>query len=173
MTERVAADAVGWASALRGHEGIRAELLGEGPLKVGARRHRPRLAHTLRRISAERRDGFYRGLVAEEIVALLRRLGGLHTTEDFEGFSGYYAVPISTQYRGYDVLVCPPPSLGSVALEILALLSRLNLSGVPPLSPRRLHLTIEAARLAYADRRRFLPNGDHCATAVALLDPNE
>ena len=96
VTERVAADAVGWASALRGHEGTRAELLGEGPLKVGARRHRPRLAHTLRRISAERRDGFYRGLVAEEIVALLRRLGGLHTTEDFEGFSGYYAVPIST-----------------------------------------------------------------------------
>lgn len=168
--ERVAHDWAKLASILGRDPGSRAEFLGTGaPPKPGAIHRRPALAATLKRIAAEGRDGFYRGPVAEDIVATLQSLGGLHTLEDFASFRGEYMTPIATNYRGVDLLMCPPPSLGLVTQAALNILSRFDLAGLDPLSAERMHLAVEAARLAYAERSRLPADGADAAAAVAEI----
>lgn len=116
----------------------------------------PLLAKTLSRIAEKGRDGFYKGKVAEDLVAYLKSLGGLHCMEDFEKARGEYVDPIATHYQGYEVLECPPNGQGLTALIMLNILAELGVSGTDPLSVDRLHLEIEAARLAYQERNRYV-----------------
>ncbi|MCX7353418.1 MAG: gamma-glutamyltransferase family protein [Alphaproteobacteria bacterium] len=164
--ERVARDWTSLSPILARDPGSKGEFLASGaPPKPGTIHRRPALAATLKRIAAEGRDGFYRGPVAEDIVATLRALGGLHTLEDFAAFQGEYVATVATTYRGVDLLMCPPPSLGLVTQAALNILSHFDLAGLEPLSAARLHLAVESARLAYAERSR-LPADGVDATAV-------
>ncbi|MEN8244111.1 MAG: gamma-glutamyltransferase [Thermodesulfobacteriota bacterium] len=116
----------------------------------------PLLAETLSRVAEKGRDGFYRGRVAEDIVAYLNSLGGLHSMADFENARGEYVDPISTAYRGFEVVQCPPNGQGLTALIMLNILSELGAPGLDPLSVDRLHLEIEAARMAFQERNRYV-----------------
>ena len=116
----------------------------------------PLLADTLSQIAAQGRDGFYKGAVARDLVSLLRSLGGLHSMEDFETAQGEYAEPISSFYRGYEVVECPPNGQGLTALILLNILTEFGMPEGDPLSADRLHLEIEAARLAYQERNRYV-----------------
>ena len=116
----------------------------------------PLLGKALEYISKKGREGFYEGWIAEDIVKFLRDKGGLHTLEDFEKAKGDFVTPIKTIYRGYEVWECPPNGQGIIALEILNILSGLDLNKLEPLSAERLHLEIEAARIAYRDRDAIL-----------------
>jgi len=118
----------------------------------GSLHKQPALAKTLEIIAAKGRAGFYEGSVAEAIVAHLRDLGGLHSVDDFAAAEGEFVTPIKTDYKGYDVYECPPNGQGIVALEILNILSGFDLTKLDPSSAERLHLEIEATRLAYGDR---------------------
>ncbi len=124
---------------------------GESP-PAGAVHRQPELAETLRRIAAEGRDGFYTGRVAEDMVDLLRARGGLHTLDDFAAAAGEYVTPIRTRYRGFDIVECPPNGQGIIALIMLNVLEGYRLSELEPLGVERLHLEVEAGRLAYCDR---------------------
>ena len=128
---------------------------GKGP-KMGSVMKLPLLAKTLETIAEKGRDGFYTGAVAEDIVGFLRDKGGFHTMEDFDSNHPDYVTPISTNYRGYDVFECPPNGQGVVALAMLNILSGFDVGAMDPLSVDRLHLEIEAARLAYRDRSAVL-----------------
>ncbi|MCB2100018.1 MAG: gamma-glutamyltransferase family protein, partial [Rhodobacterales bacterium] len=121
---------------------------------VGDRHAQPALADTLERIGRDGRDGFYAGLVAEDMVAKLRARGGVHTLDDFAAHAGEWVEPIHTDYRGHRVWECPPNGQGIVALEMLNILAGLPVPG--PHSAERLHQEIEAARLAYNDRDALL-----------------
>lgn len=124
--------------------------------EFGEVHHQPLLAKTLEIIGAEGRDGFYQGAVAQDIVAYLQDLGGLHTLDDFSAARGEYVKPISANFRGYDVYQCPPNGQGIIALMLLKIMERFERGGVSPMEAERVHREIEAGRLAYHYRDAYL-----------------
>ena len=185
LPERVARDWAGSVALLsRDPNAARIFLPGGKPPDLGEVHRQPELAETLTVIAEGGRDAFYGGWVAEDLVAHLHALGGLHTLEDFAEAQGEYVTPISTDYRGHRVYEIPPNGQGVAALILLNILSGFDLAGLDPLSPMRLHLEIEAARLAYQDRNTFvadpaqadvpvahLLSDDHAAELRGAIDP--
>jgi gamma-glutamyltranspeptidase/glutathione hydrolase len=146
-----------------------AYLPGGAPPKIGSVFRLPLLAKTLELIAAQGRDAFYTGPVAEDMVSHLRALGGLHAMEDFASTQGSYVDPIKTHYRGYDVYECPPNGQGIIALMMLNILSGFDLQDMGPLSAERLHLAIEAARLAHRDRAALLADPEQAKVPVEQM----
>ena len=112
----------------------------------------PALAETLSAIAAKGASAFYEGPVAQDMVATVAGHGSFLTIEDFAQHRGEAIAPITTNYRGVDVLELPPNTQGLTALVLLNILERFDLAGLDPLGPDRFHLALEAARLAYAVR---------------------
>ncbi len=144
-------------------------LPGGAPPAAGSVHRQPELAETLSVIAERGRDGFYEGPVAEDMVAYLQGLGGLHTLDDFTAAEGEYVTPISTDYRGHRVYECPPNGQGVAALVALNVLSGFDLARHEPLSAGRLHLEIEACRLAYQDRNCFVADPAQAEVPVDWL----
>ena len=123
------------------------------------------LADTLTAIAETGPQAFYEGAIADKIVAAIRAGGGLMTRDDLKNYQAIERAPIQGRYRGYDVLSMPPSSSGGVILiEMLNILE-----GYPDLAKddgRRLHLMVEAMKLAYADRAAFL--GDPASVDAPL-----
>ena len=124
--------------------------------KAGDIHHQPALAKTLRTIAERGSIEFYQGETAERMVDYLRGRGGLHTPDDFATTEADYVKPISTDYRGYEIVECPPNGQGIIALEIFNILNGFNLPALQPLGVERLHIEAEATRLAFRDRAAFL-----------------
>jgi len=124
----------------------------------GDMHQQPALAQTLEKIASQGRDGFYRGDVADDIVSYLQSLGGLHTADDFANAAGEYVTPISTTFRDSTVYQCPPNGQGIIALMLLNMFEDMDPSRYEHelVSVERLHLEIEAGRLAYQDRNYFV-----------------
>ncbi|MFD1744852.1 gamma-glutamyltransferase [Rhizobium helianthi] len=136
--------------------------------RIGEMHRQPLLAATLRLIANEGRDGFYKGRVAADMVEYLRSLGGLHTLEDFASAQGEYVTPVTTDFRGYTVHECPPNGQGIIALLILNILSHFD-SKYEATSPDRLHIEIEATRLAYAARDAWIADPSKAEVPVDEL----
>ncbi|MBS7543221.1 gamma-glutamyltransferase [Ancylobacter oerskovii] len=147
-------------------------LPGGRPPAMGEVHRQPELAATLERIAREGRDGFYRGEVAQDIVDYLAGLGGLHTLDDFAEAAGEYVEPIRARFRAHEIYECPPNGQGVIALMILNILARFPASG-DPLAADRLHVEIEATRLAYAARDRFLADPAQAGVPVGYLLSDE
>ena len=173
VADRVAFDWQACAGRLAQIPNVDPTLLPNGRAPRAGETHRdPRLADTLRRIAKQGRDGFYQGPVAEDIVGHLKALGGLHEMEDFATAAGEYVEPVSTGYRGVDVFQMPPNNQGVTALLMLNILGGFDLSGLDPLGAERLHLEIEAGRLAYRDRNALIADPKHAKEVTReLLDP--
>jgi len=127
----------------------------------------PKLAATLESIAREGRDAFYRGAIAEAIDADMKRRGGLLAARDLAEHSSDWVDPISTSYRGHQVLELPPNTQGVVALEMLNILEGFDLKGFGHNSAPYLHLLVEAKRIAFADRDAFV--GDPASVDPAAL----
>jgi gamma-glutamyltranspeptidase/glutathione hydrolase len=136
--------------------------------RIGEVHRQPELARTLKSIATQGRNAFYTGAVAEDIVSYLRGLGGLHTLDDFAHARGEYVTPIQTDFRGCEVHECPPSGQGVIALMILNILSRFEAKGDPQ-SADRLHIEIEATRLAYSARDALLADPDMADVPVDYL----
>jgi len=104
------------------------------------------LARTLRLLAKGGRDEFYRGEIAERLVAYSRQAGGLLTREDLASYRADWQEPIGIEYHGLRVLECPPNGQGLAALVALQLVSDLDLQALPRESPECLHLLIEAMK---------------------------
>ncbi|MFQ5765107.1 MAG: gamma-glutamyltransferase, partial [Rhodospirillales bacterium] len=150
-------------------EAARVYLPGGKPPEPGQRHRQPELAATLERIAAAGRDGFYAGPVAEDIVGRLTALGGAHSLDDFAEAAGEYVDPIKTAYRGFEVYECPPNGQGIIALLMLNVLADAGLGDLGPLDAERMHLSIEAARLAYAERDAVVADPRHADVPVDRL----
>ena len=141
-------------------------LPGGGPPKAGDVHRQPELAETLRLVAREGRAGFYEGRVAEDIVDLLRGLGGHHRLDDLAAARGDYETAIGTTYGDHEVWQMPPANQGVTALLMLNILAGFGWEDRAPLGADRLHLEIEAARLAY--RARDLHVGDPSSARVTV-----
>jgi gamma-glutamyltranspeptidase/glutathione hydrolase len=101
----------------------------------------------------------------------LRKRGSFLALEDFAAHRGEEAVPLSTNYRGLDVVELPPNGQGLAALILLNILERFDLKSLDPAGAERLHIALEAARLAYAVRDTHIADPSFMTTPVpALLD---
>ncbi len=121
------------------------------------------LAMTLRMVADTGADTFFKGRIAEQIVAEMRVGGGLITRDDLAGYQAKERRPIHGTYRGHDVYGPPPPSSGGICLvQMLNILEHFDLAPATrgSASPENVHLMVEAMRRAYLDRARHLGDGD-------------
>ena len=138
--------------------------------EVGERIRNTDLGRTFRRlIDAEdrasrhgRRDGiaaaidaFYRGEIADIIAAHSAAHGGLLAREDLHDFASAIEPTVSLDYRGLTVHKCGPWSQGPVFLQQLALLGGFDLKSLGHGTASYIHLVVEAAKLAFADREQY------------------
>ncbi len=168
--DRVARDWATCTEMLGKDPGTARIYLKDGKPYVSGDIHKqPELAETLEAIATEGKDGFYQGRVAADIVGHLQSLGGCHTLDDFAKAAGQYVDPIKTSYKGYEVHECPPNGQGIAALLLLNIISEMGLDKMNPLSPERLHLFIEAGRMAYAERNACVSDPDQIDVPVDTL----
>ena len=116
----------------------------------------PRLAASLERIASEGPDAFYKGAIAKAIVDDLQRRGGLLAMRDFADHHSDWVEPLSTTYRGYQVLELPPNTQGVAALEMLNILEGYDVKALGHNTAPYLHLLVEAKRIAFADRDTYV-----------------
>jgi gamma-glutamyltranspeptidase / glutathione hydrolase len=134
----------------------------------------PDLARTLRLLQSKGADAFYKGEIAQAIVAKSQALGGSMTLEDLANYKGEWVEPARTVYHGYDILELPPPAQAWATEEILNILAACvpqwttgqSLASLGPNNPEYWHLLIEAKKLAYADLYQY--NADPNFAAVPL-----
>jgi gamma-glutamyltranspeptidase/glutathione hydrolase len=153
VTPRVAFDwALHAATVANRPESAAVFLPGGRPPQAGERFRNVELAGSLMRIAEHGAAGLYDGPIATAIVSYLRDHGGLHTVDDLAAASGEYVEPISATYRGHRVHQCPPNGGGIAALTMLKILEGFDMAALDPRSAMRLHLEVEASKLAIADR---------------------
>lgn len=113
-------------------------------------------ANTLREIAETKGESFYRGNLAKKIIAYTKTIGSYLTEEDFSEHHPEWVDPISTNYKGYDVLEIPPNGQGLVVLMTLNLIGEMHLM---PNDENYEHKLIEALKLAFTDGRNAICEG--------------
>jgi gamma-glutamyltranspeptidase / glutathione hydrolase len=129
----------------------------------------PVLAATLKTIAAKGARAFYEGEIADDIATTVAARGSFLTKEDFAAHRGDEVTPISTNYRGLDLVEIPPNGQGLTALVMLNILENFDLAALDPMGPERFHLVLEAARLGFAVRDTHIADALHMRTPVAGL----
>lgn len=124
--------------------------------RAGQMFRNPDLASTYEELARHGRASFYEGRIARTIDAYMRRIGGHLTLEDLRRHRSEWVTPLATDYRGYRVYQLPPNSQGLVALQMLNILERFPLATLGHNSAAALHLQLEAKKLAFVDRARFI-----------------
>ncbi len=140
------------ATALNGGE---LTVDGRAP-RPGELFHNPGLARTLKTVAEGGKKAFYEGEIAEAVAAAVQQAGGCLTPADLAAHASTWEAPISTTYAGLRLWECPPNGQGLTALMAVNLLEGFDLTALDPLSADRLHLEIEALRLAFADAGWFV-----------------
>lgn len=115
------------------------------------------------------RNAFYRGPIAEAIIAYSDANDGYLTLDDFAGFEAEIVAPIIADYRDVTVCQCPPNSQGITMLLALEILEGFDLAALDPASPDAIHLQVEAIKLAFADRYRYIGDPDRIDIPIEEL----
>jgi gamma-glutamyltranspeptidase / glutathione hydrolase len=121
---------------------------------AGERWAAPNLARSMELVAKGGAETFYRGELAERMVAFLKAEGGPFEAEDFACQQAMVYEPLRTEYRDATVLQTAPPSQGFLMLEQLNILEGFDLGGLGLASDERIHLLVEAKKLAFDDRNR-------------------
>lgn len=128
----------------------------------------PALAATLKAIAARGPKAFYEEAAAD-IVATLAPRGSWLTRDDFAAHRGNVVTAISSDYRGLDIVELPPNGQGLVALVMLNILENFDLASLAADGAERLHIALEAARLAYGVRDAHVADEAFMRLAVPPL----
>ncbi len=143
---------------------------GDKPLPRGSILKQPDLAATLQAIAQNGPDAFYRGPIADKLIAAVKSVGGIITKEDLADYRVILRKPVTGSYRGYEIASMPPPSSGGVHLiEILNILEGFDLAKLGAGSAAQIHLLAESMKPAYADRAKYLGDPDRVTIPVKGL----
>lgn len=132
---------------------------GEGPEKGDIFKN-PDLGNTLRQISKNGRDVFYRGEITEKIDVYMREQGGYLRFDDFDSHKSEWVEPVTTNYRGYDVYQVGGNVQGTAVLQMLNILEGFDLAESGFATEETVHLLIEAKKLAFEDRAKHYADPD-------------
>ncbi len=137
---------------LRKNEAATRTFLPEGrPPVAGELFYQVDLAATISSVAEGGADAFYKGEIAASIARSVQEAGGYLSEEDLAAHESSFVEPISTDYRGVRVYEIPPPGQGIAALEMLNILEGFDLHSLDPMSADRIHLEVEAKKLAFRD----------------------
>jgi len=132
----------------------------------------PAMAATLEKIAATQGNAFYRGELAQAMVADAARHGAAHALADFADHAVDWVTPLALDYGGATVHEIPPNGQGIAAQMALGMLRSFDLASMPVDSVAVQHLEIEAMKLAFADAYRYVADPRTMdVTPAALLDP--
>ena len=130
----------------------------------------PDHAATLEKIAASQSEDFYRGELADRIVADSRAFGGYYEKEDFSDYDVTWMEPARVNYRGYDVCEIPPNGQGIVALMALNILKEFEFGEKE--CAETFHRQWEAMKIAFADGLRHITDpAQMCVDVRDLLSP--
>lgn len=153
---------------LQNGRGTQIFLDGTEAPQAGFLLRQPVLAATLETLAMQGRDGFYRGRVAEALVAGANAAGGVWSLSDLAGYKVIERAPVRFTYRGATVTTASLPSGGGVTLaQSLNILERFALTDAR--DPASAHLVIEALRRGFQDRGRYLGDSDFVRPPLARL----
>jgi gamma-glutamyltranspeptidase/glutathione hydrolase len=141
---------------------------GQAP-RAGEIFRQPNLARTFRILAHGGRDAFYEGEIARSIVDYCQKNGGFISIQDLAAHKSEWVDPISTNYRGYTVYEIPPNGQGLTALIALNILEGFDLTSMISEPDRYFHTLIEATKLAFADRNRYIADPAFAKVPVAEL----
>ena len=159
------------------------------PLAAGTILRNPELGRTLRQIALDGADAFYRGQIAADIVAAVAKatpVKGDITLQDMADYRPERRPALCLDYHAARICGMGPSSSGGLAvLQILGTLRHFDLAGLAPQGVDATHLILEASRLAFADRERYvgdpafttipvarLLNDDYLASRAGEIDPD-
>jgi len=119
------------------------------------------LAETLRQIAKNGRDGFYKGPVADKIVATMEKYGGIISHSDLENYRPVERPPVTGTYRDYGIVsMSPPASGGTTLILMLNMLERYDIGSHGWNTAETAHLMTETMRRAFADRNNYIADPD-------------
>ncbi len=140
------------------------------PLRSGQKLVQKDLAKTLKLISRKGADGFYKGPVAQALVAASTAGKGIISQADLDQYRVREMAPVECDYRGYHIVSAPPPSSGGVVIcEILNIVEGYPLKAMGFRSAQAVHYQIEAMRHAYLDRNSYLGDPDFVKNPLERL----
>ena len=129
----------------------------EIPWEQGSLITNPDLAQTLKLIAEQGEEVFYKGEIAEKIVAAVQAEGGYLTMEDFANYEINVLEPVHGTYRGCDIYSSNLPSSGgSIIIEMLNILENFDVGAMDPESAAYFHLLSEVMKLGFADRSKYM-----------------
>jgi gamma-glutamyltranspeptidase / glutathione hydrolase len=102
------------------------------------------------------RDVFYKGEIAQKIVAFHKEKGGLFTAEDLANYSGYWETPLTGRYGEYTIYANDTWNQGAVTPIVLQTLDGIDLKAMGHNSPEYVHTVLQAIELAMADREAYM-----------------
>lgn len=129
----------------------------------------PRLADTLEAVAHGGRTAFYDGRIAEEIGRAVTEAGGHLDHDDLRRHESTWDDPITTTYRGRTLYQAPPNGQGFAHLMIMNVLENFDVAALDPDGAEYVHLVVEASKLAFADRDRYLTDPEFSDIPVARL----
>jgi gamma-glutamyltranspeptidase/glutathione hydrolase len=139
----------------------------EGAPPIAALIRQPTLAQTLEEIAADGAETFYRGRLGRRLAAGMREAGVPITEADLAACTAESQSPIGIAYRGFEVTQTPPNSTGFTFLQMLKTVERFDLARLDTV--QRIHVLVEAKKLAFLDRERHGTDPRHGEVPIERL----
>jgi len=145
-------------------------LPGGSPLKAGERLVQGDYAETLRLIAKEGVAALHGGAIGDAVAAYVQKMGGVLSRQDLTSYRTREREPIRTTYRGWELIMPPPPAASGVHItQMLNIMEAYDVRGMGFGSPDLVHLMAEALKIAFADRAEASGDPDFVQVPVARL----